>query len=213
MKIAGFKKLSYVDFPNRISAVVWTAGCNFKCSYCHNFDIVDADGYGDTTKILSYLDDRQNLIDGVVITGGEPLLHDIRSFINEVKSMGYDIKLDTNGSFPEKLRALDVDYVAMDVKAPLESYSDVAGFDIDIEKIRESIQLIKSMGIDYEFRTTVAGLSERDIYDIVDVIKPAKRYYLQQVRGYDQSLSDNKLIGIKENIKHNFRYCGVRNID
>jgi len=212
MKVAGFKKLSYVDFPNRISSVVWTAGCNFKCPYCHNFDIIDADGYSDDSEIISYLDDRKKFIDGVVISGGEPLLHDLSSFIDEVKCMGYDVKLDTNGSFPKKLRNLDIDYVAMDIKAPLEKYSDVTNVDVNIDNIRESIETIKTMNIDYEFRTTVAELSERDIYNIVDEIKPAKRYYLQQVKDYKQSMNADKLIGIKENIKHNFKRCSVRNV-
>lgn len=210
MKIAGFKKLSYVDYPNHISSVIWTAGCNFRCPYCHNFDIVDADGYSDDSEIISYLNKRKGLIDGLVLSGGEPLLHDLSPFIDKVKSMGYDIKLDTNGSFPQKLRELNVDYVAMDVKAPLGKYSDVS--DVDVQKIRESIETIKTMDIDYEFRTTIANLKERDIYSIVDEIKPAERYYLQQVKDYEQSLSADKLISIKENIKHNFKRCGVRNI-
>jgi len=161
MKIGGFQRFSLIDYPAKISAIIFTQGCNFRCPYCHNPELVDPKLFTsaiDEDLILSFLRKRVGKLDGVVITGGEPLLqHDLIEFIKKVKEMGYLIKLDTNGSYPEKLeRLLDlIDYIAMDIKAPLEKYHDVVRTDVCTEKIMESITIILNGDIDYEFRTTV----------------------------------------------------------
>ena len=228
MKIGGFQRFSLIDYPGKISAIIFTQGCNFRCPYCHNPELIDPKLFTsaiDEDLILSFLRKRVGKLDGVVITGGEPLLqHDLIEFIKKVKEMGYLIKLDTNGSYPEKLeRLLDlIDYIAMDIKAPLEKYRNVVRTDVCTEKIMESITIILNGDIDYEFRTTVvkALLTEDDLICIAKLIRGAKRYVLQKFvaskildksfAGNAKCFSEDELNIIKERVKKYVSECIIR---
>ena len=190
MLINGFQKLTILDYPGKVACIVFTPGCNFRCPFCHNASLVthiDKDTYLDIDEVLSYLKKRQGLLDGVVITGGEPLLQDgIEEFIAEIKTLGYCVKLDTNGSFPEKLISVVekglVDYVAMDIKNSKEKYAETIGVDdFDITPIEKSVDFLLQNKVDFEFRTTIVeGLHTLDdIQDIVVWIKGAHKYFLQ----------------------------------
>jgi pyruvate formate lyase activating enzyme len=163
MIIGGFQKNSMIDFPGKISSVVFTGGCNFKCPYCHNPSLVD--GSFETipeSSVFEYLKKRKGLIEGVVVTGGEPTLHkDLPFFCSRIKDLGFSVKLDTNGSKPDIIKKIvstrSVDYIAMDVKAPLHNYYPDICKDKDVaEKIQSSIDVVIDSGIDYEFRVTCA---------------------------------------------------------
>jgi len=191
MLIGGLHKLSLIDYPGKLSAVVFTRGCNFRCPYCHNPELIESNG-GDIIeedKILSFLDERKGKLDGVVVTGGEPTLQsDIVEFLERIKRLGFFVKLDTNGSYPERIKELIdrklLDYIAMDIKAPLYKYNRTTLTSIDTERIVESIHLIMNSGIDYEFRTTVVRslLSRDDFPKIGEMIKSAKLFVLQEFR-------------------------------
>lgn len=189
MQIGGIQKTSLLDYPEKISTIVFTKGCNFRCGYCHNPELFSQS----TSQVINapdffeFLKSRQGKIDAVVITGGEPCLQkDLFEFILKIKELGFLVKLDTNGSFPDILKKVlpHIDYVAMDIKAPLEKYSQIVGIDINISKIKESINLIMNSEVDYEFRTTVvkSQLSPEDIFNISKTITGAKKYYLQKFR-------------------------------
>ncbi len=189
MLIAGFQKNSFVDYPGKISAVVFTPGCNMRCWYCHNSHI----NAGEVTlieqsEVMEHLRRRADVLDGVVISGGEPTLQrDLREFITGVRSLGLAVKLDTNGTDPRTLAGLIseglIDYAAMDIKAPLHRYADITGTSDDMSAIRQSINLLINSGLDHEFRTTFApGLTPEDIAAIAGDIAGAKRYFLQQYR-------------------------------
>jgi len=190
MKIGGFQKVSLIDYPGRISAVVFTQGCNFRCPFCHNPELVDPERFVDLIpekEILSFLDKRKGRLDAVVITGGEPTMQpELIPFILLLKAMGYLIKLDTNGTHPDLLtEMLDkrlLDYVAMDIKAPLERYGAVTKTNTDHDRIRRSISLIMGSGTDYEFRTTAVKslLTPVDLEEIGRLIPGAKRFVLQK---------------------------------
>jgi pyruvate formate lyase activating enzyme len=191
MLIGGLHKLSLIDYPGKLSAVIFTRGCNFRCPYCHNPELIESNG-GDIIeedKILSFLDERKGKLDGVVLTGGEPTLQsEIVEFLERIKRLGFFVKLDTNGSYPERIKELIdrklLDYIAMDIKAPLYKYSRTTLTSIDTERIVESIHLIMNSGIDYEFRTTVVRslLSRDDFPKIGEMIKSAKLFVLQEFR-------------------------------
>lgn len=160
MKIAGLQKVSTIDYPGEISCVVFLWGCNFRCGFCYNPDLVVnkcEGGFGEE-EFFSFLSNRMGKLDGVVITGGEPLMTLEKDFVRRIKSMGFKVKLDTNGSFPERLEEFVeeglVDYIAMDVKACREDYSVVAGTEVDLGKIEKSIKIINDFG-ESEFRTTI----------------------------------------------------------
>ena len=183
MLIGGLQKTSLLDFPGKISAIVFTAGCNFRCGYCHNPELIHP--VTTVKDIFEFLNTRRGKLDGVVITGGEPCLQkDLPEFIKKIKSLGFAVKLDTNGSFPEMLEKVlpDVDYVAMDIKAPLNKYSKIVNINVNIDNIKKSINLLKNSGIDYEFRTTVikSQLSYKDFEEIGRLIQNAPRYFLQK---------------------------------
>ncbi len=190
MNIAGFQKLTLLDFPGKTAATLFTPGCNFRCPFCHNATLVirtdEAEHYGEE-EVLSYLKKRKGVLDGICITGGEPLLQkDIADFMSRVRELEYKIKLDTNGSFPEKLRTLVsaglVDYVAMDIKNSKEKYAEAVGIEgFDTRAVEESVAFLLSGAVDYEFRTTVVDElhSEEDIENLASWIKGASRYYLQ----------------------------------
>lgn len=166
MKIGGIQKVSLIDFPGKISCVIFTQGCNFRCRYCHNPELVYPHLFKKEISyeiIFEYLKKRKGLLEAVVITGGEPTIHsNILDFIKEIKKLGYDVKLDTNGSNPEMLEEVIpfVDYVAMDIKTWFDriEYSKICGVEIDIRKIVESINLIVNSKKLFEFRTTVDGV-------------------------------------------------------
>ena len=192
MKIAGFQKSSFVDYPKIISCVIFTPGCNMRCMYCHNKHILSHNvDLIDELTVLDYLNKRKGFIKGVVISGGEPTLQpDIESFIKNIRSMGYKIKLDTNGTNPHVLKSLCekgyIDYIAMDLKAPLERYSEICHCNIDTDLVRESIDYIRYGKIDHEFRTTFCPeLTQSDILKISKELAKDSDYYLQQYRQVD----------------------------
>ena len=190
MRINGFQKMTLLDFPGHIACTVFTGGCNFRCPFCHNAGLVEGHSAESYTaeEILSYLEKRSGLIEGVCITGGEPLLQpDIEEFISNIKKLGYLVKLDTNGSFPEKLISLVekglIDYVAMDVKNRMEKYGETVGIaDFDTADVEKSIKFLLKGSVDYEFRTTVVKEfhTEQDIEALAQYIGGAKKYFIQQ---------------------------------
>lgn len=204
MIIGGLQKTSLLDFPEKIAAIVFTVGCNFRCGYCHNPELIN--GGAKIEEVFEFLKTRQGKLDGVVITGGEPCLQkDLPEFIKQVKELGFAVKLDTNGSFPEMLEKVlpDLDYVAMDIKAPLEKYSQIVNVDVDTLKILKSIEVLKNGGVDYEFRTTVvkSQLSFEDFEKIGQLIQGAPRYYLQRFEAskiLDKSLENEKTYSTEE---------------
>ncbi len=163
MKIGGFQRFSMVDYPEKTAAVIFTQGCNFRCPYCHNPELVDPTLFNEPiapADILSFLSERKGKLDGVVITGGEPTLQTgLLQFIEEIKGLGFPVKLDTNGTRPkvvaEILNRGLVDFIVMDIKAPLNQYPLLAGAKVEGGKITDTISLIKTSGIPYQFRTTV----------------------------------------------------------
>ena len=190
MKIQGLQKLTLLDFPERVACTVFFAGCNFRCPFCHNASlVVDIPSQADATEeeFFSFLKKRQGILDGVCVTGGEPLLQpDIEGFIRKIKELGYAVKLDTNGSFPEKLKSLVekglVDYVAMDIKNCLEEYGVTAGVsNLDVSSIIESVAYLKEGHIPYEFRTTVVKgyHTKRSFEKIGQWLQGTERYFLQ----------------------------------
>lgn len=190
MKLIGLQKMTVLDFPGRVACIVFTFGCNFRCPFCHNASLVTGSGESDITEeeFFAYLKKRQGILDGVCVTGGEPLLHnDIEDFLRKIKSFGYEIKLDTNGMFPDKLKKVVneglVDYVAMDIKNAPEYYPITVGMEeIDFQKIKESVDfLINDANIQYEFRTTVvAEFHTESVFDSIgELIKGAENYYIQ----------------------------------
>ncbi len=188
MKIGGLQKLSLIDYPDEICAIVFTVGCNFRCPYCHNPELVVGNiSLLNEDYLFEFLKKRVSRLSAVSITGGEPTLHkDLPLFVEKIKKLGYKVKLDTNGTNPAMLdrmfRLRLIDYVAMDIKAPIEKYSMVVRNYVNVEDIVNSIKLIISSGVDYEFRTTVVRdlLDVDDIINIADLIKGAKRYVLQR---------------------------------
>ncbi|MBE7037336.1 MAG: anaerobic ribonucleoside-triphosphate reductase activating protein [Ruminococcaceae bacterium] len=190
MKISGFQKMTLLDYPGKVACTIFTSGCNLRCPFCHNASLVtkiDHNNYYNEEEILKYLEGRKNLLDGVCITGGEPLLqNDIYDFIKKIKDMGYLVKLDTNGTNPKKLIELAekkvIDYVAMDIKNSKEKYALTSGIEnLDINNIEESVNFLLSDSVDYEFRTTVVDVfhDTQDIEKIAMWIGGAKRYFLQ----------------------------------
>ncbi len=189
MIFGGFQKLTLLDFPGKVACTVFTKGCNFYCPFCHNANLVNLGEEQNISQeeVLSYLNKRSGILEGICITGGEPLLHpDLPDFIRQVKELGYAIKLDTNGSFPDKLKHLVeeklIDYVAMDIKNAMEKYSATSGCkSLDINLINESIDFLMEDTIDYEFRTTVVAELHTvpDIKSIAKRITGAKKYFLQ----------------------------------
>ena len=190
MIINGFQKLTLLDYPGKVACTIFTAGCNMRCPFCHNASLVthiDSENTFNTDEILSYLEKRQGILEGVCITGGEPLLQpDIKEFIAEIKKLGYSVKLDTNGTFPEKLKDLVnnglVDYVAMDIKNSKAKYKETAGIEnLDLSKIEESVEFLINSKLDFEFRTTIVNEFHTvdDIQDIVVWLRGTHKYFLQ----------------------------------
>lgn len=190
MRIGGLQKVSLIDFPGKIAAVVFTQGCNFRCPYCHNPDLVPPESRGallPVEEVLAFLEKRRGRLDGVVLTGGEPTVQTgLPDFLETVRAMGYPVKLDTNGSNPGILEELLgrglLDYVAMDLKAPERKYGLFSGADVPFSRIRETMNLLRFSGVPFEFRTTVALsiLDEVDLREIVDMLGPEDRFVLQR---------------------------------
>ena len=192
MIIGGFQRFSLIDYPNKICAIVFTQGCNFRCPYCHNPELIgpeqNRDARGLTREeIVSFLEQRKGKLDAVTITGGEPLLQpDLGTFLAELKDLGYSIKLDTNGSLPLEMERLIgaglIDYIAMDIKSSLNNYERVVRVKVDTGTIMDSIRIIMGSGLDYEFRTTVVKplLEKADFYKIGRMIQGSRLYVLQR---------------------------------
>ena len=188
MKIGGFQKMTMLDFPGKIACTVFTYGCNLRCPFCHNATLVTHDSeLMDENDILAYLNKRKGILDGVCITGGEPLLQkDIIPFMQKIRELGLAIKLDTNGAYPDKLKEIIdlglVDYIAMDIKNSKEKYALTTGVkNLDISPFEKSVQIIMNSGVEYEFRTTVVKELHTldDMKNIAKWIEGAKRYYIQ----------------------------------
>lgn len=232
MKIAGFIKTTLLDWDGMVACTVYLAGCNFRCPYCHNKEIVlNADTVDEINEkdVLTYIENNLDFIDGVVVSGGEPLMDgDIGKFLRKLKALKVKVKIDTNGLFPEVLDDLMgaglVDAVAMDVKSSLnERYNAVAGTSVDLDKIRKSIEIIINSGIDHEFRTTAVPIyvKEDDIKNICTNIKGANRYRIHQFRNritMDDTLSvlnpypESKLMNMAEIAKEYIKDVKVRGI-
>ena len=193
MKIGGLNKFSLSDYPGKVAAVVFTQGCNFRCPFCHNGSLIPGNVPGSSLipeeKVFEFLQDRGRQLDGVVVTGGEPTIQpDLTEFIHRIIAMDLLVKLDTNGSRPEVLHKLLkeklMDYIAMDIKAPLGIYDRLTGVQTPISRIKESIELIARSGIAHEFRTTVVKLllSPQDLLSIRKLIPPGSTHRLQKFR-------------------------------
>ena len=193
IKIGGMQKMTLLDYPGKVACTIFTAGCNFKCPFCHNRELVfipENYEYFDSQDVLDYLEKRKGLLDGVCISGGEPLLQEnLESFIAKIRELGYQIKLDTNGGYPQKLKSIVekglIDYVAMDVKNSREKYAETVGMNsasFNLEPIEQSVEYLKTCGIDHEFRTTVVRElhTAEDLIEIAEWIGPGQKYYLQQ---------------------------------
>lgn len=215
MIFGGLTKLTLLDYPHKVACTVFTIGCNFRCPFCHNSGLVLNNGVQTTAMtedaVLDFLTKRSNILEGVCVSGGEPLLHsDITDFLRKVKRLGYNIKLDTNGSFPQRLQAIVeeklVDYVAMDVKNSPLLYAATAGADINLADISHSIEFLKKNTVDYEFRTTVTGNlhTKTSIEDLGKWLKGAKRLYLQKFE-HSGELIDNTFFGCDNNTMHTYK--------
>lgn len=229
MRIGAIQKTSLIEFPGLISCIVFTQGCNFRCHYCHNPELVLPENFKETIPekdFFSFLQKRKKYLEGVCLTGGEPLIQsDIIEFVKKIKDMNFKVKIDTNGSNPEILEELLknnlIDYVSMDLKGPYEKYKLITGVDVDIEKIKNSVELIKNSNIDYEFRTTVVRtqISLEDFEKIGEIIKGAKKYVLQRFIPSklvnpeflkEKTYSDEEFEKIRELMKKYANFCEVR---
>ena len=191
MNICGYQKTTLLDYPGLVAATIFTGGCNFRCPFCHNSDLI----LNPTTlipeeEIFAFLKKRKNILSGICITGGEPTLQtNLSEFIEKVRSLGYKIKLDTNGYHPEIIQDLLnknlLNYIAMDIKAGFSNYVKVCGIqNFNMDTIKKSISIIENSGIDYEFRTTVVKElhSKQDFQEIIELISPQSPYYIQSFK-------------------------------
>jgi len=226
MKIAGFEKVSFIEYPGKSSSIVFTQGCNFKCVYCHNFELIPVEEKGKIKEdeIFDYLKEREGLIDAVTITGGEPTLQsDLIEFLKKIKEKKLLIKLDSNGTNPEMLKKIIdeklVDYIAMDIKTSLENYEKIIQNSINEENVKKSIKMIIDFG-NYEFRTTIyPSLVTSDFHKIGELIKGADNYYLQQFRnehtlaaGDAEPYSEEKLKEFQEIMKKYVKKVEIRGL-
>jgi len=236
MKIADIQKTTLIDYPDKLACTVFLSGCNFRCPFCYNPELVLPEAIKEHIKIpekefFNFLKEKRGLLEGVVICGGEPTINqDLSGFCKKIKKMNYLVKLDTNGSNPEALKELIdnnlIDYVAMDIKGPKEKYTEIAGFKncsnfYLIDKIEKSINTLKKSNIDYEFRTTVTPslLGKEDIIKIANWISPAKKYFLQNFQSQKtinpvfskiKPYPDEYLAEIKKAISPLFEVCSIR---
>lgn len=217
MYIAGLQKLSLVDYPGKVAAVIFTQGCMFRCSYCHNPDQIPLAAQLPEDKkthfisnedVLDYLNDKKYFLDGICITGGEPTLQaDLADFMRAVKELGLKVKLDSNGVNPGKIKQFIadglVDYIAMDIKSSFENYDKVinVGHDRFTKNVQETMRVIQDSGIDHEFRTTVfpAAHTEHDFMKIGSYLQPGEKYYIQNIeykKTYDQAIDQSKTLDV-----------------
>lgn len=213
----GLQKMTLLDFPGKIACTVFTSGCTFRCPFCHNGSLVRAgagDGAMTSEELLAFLRRRSGVLEGVCLTGGEPLMHrELFAFLKEVRDLGYPVKLDTNGSFPDRLKEMMetglVSYVAMDIKNTPEKYAVTAGFSGSglLESVRTSVDLLLKSGMEYEFRTTVVkGFHEvKDFAAIGAWIKGCKRYFLQKFVDSGDVLGDASRMGALPDVE--MRQC------
>ncbi len=200
IKIGGVQKFSLLDYPDKISAIIFTSGCNFRCGYCHNPELFFSNSEWNEEKVLEFLKTRQGKLDGVVITGGEPTIHkDLPEFIKKIKALDFLVKLDTNGTNPEMLEDLVqsnlIDYVAMDIKAPLSKYKMITC--VEPIGVNESIKFLLKGKIPYEFRTTALSsqLLIKDFEEMGKLISGADKYFIQKF--VPSKILDNNLLADK----------------
>ena len=212
MQIGGFLKCSLVDYPGKVAAVVFTQGCNFCCSFCHNPELVVPSAFRapvPEADVISFLTQRRGILQGLTVTGGEPTIQpDLPRFLKTVKKLGYALKLDTNGSRPDVLshilREKLVDYVAMDIKTSLRRYREACGTEVDTACIEASVRLLLEAAVDYEFRSTAVRpfIDEEALTDIHTLLNHPKRYTLQEFvpreRLLDSALLDRRQYGPEE---------------
>lgn len=214
MRIGGFQKFSLIDYPKKVAAVIFTQGCDFRCPFCHNPDLVLPERFSpliNEEEVLKFLLKRQDQLTGVVVTGGEPTIQsDLAEFLKKIKSLGYCLKLDTNGNNPKVLEGLFrqklVDYIAMDVKTSFDRYEQATGVSVRIENIKRSIDLIIGSGVEYHFRTTLVHkfISENELQKISEALNRAKRYFLQEFVA-DQAILDKALQDSRAYSQEEFR--------
>lgn len=190
MQFGGLEKFTLIDYPGKVACMVYTVGCNFRCPYCHNPELVDetVENLISEDYVMEFLSQRKGMLDGLVITGGEPTMHgdSLINFIRKVKKLGFKVKLDSNGTDPYFLfKVIDqklVDYIAMDIKSPLSKYSQTVARAVNVGSIKRSIEILIESGIDYEFRTTIVKslINIEDFEEIGKEIKGAKKYFLQK---------------------------------
>lgn len=231
MNFCGLQKTTLLDFPGHVAATLFTGGCNFRCPYCHNSELLppDTPSLYSGEEILSFLSRRKGILEGVCITGGEPLLHrDLPDFIRRIRSLGYLVKLDTNGTNPSGLNALLeeglLDYVAMDIKNSPEKYGKTAGRPgLSLEPVKTSARLLMGGSVPYEFRTTVSRElhSTEDFRIIASWLAGCRAYYIQNYRDSDQVLqrdtfhpcSEEQLQAFAEILRGRMNYVRIRGED
>ena len=229
MRIYGLQKLTLLDYPGKAACTVFTAGCNLRCPFCHNAALVNGD-WGeplDDGKLFAFLEKRRGILDGVAITGGEPTMQpDLPDFIRRVRELGYLVKLDTNGFYPDRLEPLlrtgAVDYVAMDIKSSPARYAAVAGLEsVDLDAVRRSIQLLMEWPVAYEFRTTVVRElhTPDDIEEAARSIEGAERYFLQKfvdsgniLSGSFSACSDEEMHRLLERVRPYVKAAALRGV-
>ena len=228
MIIGGIQKLTLIDYPGKLACTVFLAGCNFRCPWCYSSELVLPEKIKEQPKtsekeLFDFLEGKKDLIEGVVICGGEPTLqNDLEDLVKKIKKMDFLVKLDTNGSNSKILADLVdkklIDYVAMDIKLPRERYSELTE---NVSEIEESVDFLKKNKVDYEFRTTMVPgvLNKEDILNIANWLKGSEKYYLQNFRAEKtldpkfeniKPYSDNYLIRIQKEISSNFKICEIR---
>jgi pyruvate formate lyase activating enzyme len=230
MIIKGLQKFTLIDYPGKLACTIFTFGCNFRCPYCQNPELIIDDGQKPISEawILNFLYQRRGFLDGVCITGGEPTIQpDLLEFIKELKRLGYNVKIDTNGSNPELINQMIqsklIDFIAMDVKAPLEKYGKVVKTNIEENLIKESIRIIMEKAPDYEFRLTVVPtlINEEDLHIIGELVKGAKKMYIQQFRTektLDESFkkinpfTKEELLRFRGILKNYVKFCDIRGV-
>ena len=231
MNICGYQKTTLLDYPGHVAATLFTGGCNFRCPFCHNSDLITNLSITNNIpeeEIFSFLKKRKNVLTGICITGGEPTLQpDLADFMEKVRSFGYKIKLDTNGYRPEVITNLLekklLDYIAMDIKTGVSNYAKVSGIsNLDFKKIESSISIIENSKISYEFRTTVVKElhNETDFQEIANMLSPKSPYFIQSFKdsgniltsglsSYDNEKLNNFLSIVKEKLSN----ASLRGID
>ena len=208
MIISGLQKLTLLDYPNKTACIIFTGGCNFKCSYCQNSDLIGKNPIIiNEEEVFEYLKKRKKVLDGVVVTGGEPTIHkDLPAFIKKIKDLKLLVKLDTNGSNPMMLEELInnhlIDYIAMDIKNTFDDYKDVIKINTNLDNIKKSIELIKNSNIDHEFRTTIIkNFHTLDkIQTICAYLGKEEKYYLQNFEASERVLDKSLISFTKEEL-------------